>query len=298
MNTPHDVQPDEPERIQPGERRRWWLIPLGGIALALVLAFLWVFRFRIQRAFEPAPTLPPPPPTAAEAGDPAGAEDGDEAGSVLYQTGFDDPAQGADWELFDDGIVSAQIDGGQLVVEVDSITDQGTWSGLNFTFEDFVLEVDATKLAGPDENGIIVIFRLVDNENYNRFDITSDGYYRLFAVRDGVQQVVSDLAFSPAILTGEATNHLRVEAVGGEFRFSVNGEPLRLCVSDDENVRPIPMEDECLGGEYVMQWNDDDLMRGKVGLGAQGVTGFDGEQTTPAQATIGFDNLVITDAAE
>ncbi len=293
--TSRERQPNEPER----RRARWWVIPLIVIALALVLAFLWVFRFRIQRAFEPAPTLPPPPPAAAEAGEAAGSEGGGEAGGVLYQTAFDDPAGGEDWELFDDGIVAARIEEGLLVAEVGAITDQGTWSGLNYTFEDFVLDVDAVKLGGPDNNGIIVIFRLVDNENYNRFDISSDGYYRLIAVRDGVQRVVSgDWAFSPAILTGDATNHLRVEAAGDTFRFAVNGEPLRLCISEDEDTQPIPMEDECLGGEYVMEWTNGDLMRGKIGLGAQGFTGFDGEQATPAEATIGFDNLVITDAGE
>jgi hypothetical protein len=293
--TSRERQPNEPER----RRARWWVIPLIVIALALVLAFLWVFRFRIQRAFEPAPTLPPPPPTAAEAGESAGSEGGGEVGGVFYQTTFDDPAVGEDWELFDDGIVAARIEDGRLVVEVDAITDQGTWSGLNYTFEDFVLDVDAVKLGGPDNNGIIVIFRLVDNENYNRFDISSDGYYRLIAVRDGVQRVVSgDWAFSPAILTGDATNHLRVEAAGDTFRFAVNGEPLRLCVSEDENTQPIPMEDECLGGEYVMEWTNGDLIRGKIGLGAQGFTGFDGEQATPAEAIIGFDNLVITDVGE
>lgn len=280
-------QPNETKR----QHVRWWVIPLVVIALALAMAFLWVFRFRIRRAFEPAPTLPPPPPVAAEAGEAAGA--------VLYQTAFDDPAQGEDWELFDDGIVAARIEEGRLVVEVDALTDQGTWSGLNYTFGDFALDVDAAKLAGPDNNGIIVLFRLVDNENYNRFDISSDGYYRLIAVRDGAQRVVSgDWAASPAILTGEATNHLRVEAAGDAFRFAVNGEPLRLCVSEDENTQPIPMEDECLGGEYVMQWTNGDLMQGKIGLGAQGFTGFDGEQITPAQATIGFDSLVIAEAAE
>jgi hypothetical protein len=293
--TSHERGPNESGR----RRVRWWVIPLAVIALALVLAFLWVFRFRIQRAFEPAPTLPPPPPTAAEAGESAGSEGGGGAGGVLYQTAFDDPAAGEDWELFDDGVVAAQIEDGQLVVAVNAITDQGTWSGLNYTFEDFALDVDAAKLAGPDNNGIIVIFRLVDNKNYNRFDISSDGYYRLIAVRDGAQRVVSgDWASSPAILTGEAANHLRVEAAGDTFRFTVNGKPLRLCVSEDEDTQPIPMEDECLGGEYVMEWTNGDLTRGKIGLGAQGFTGFDGEQVTPAEATIGFDNLVIAEVTE
>ncbi len=269
-----------------GERRRrfpWWvaaiLVPLvligGGVA--------WLYQGRIRAVFERPATLPPPPPGQGE--------------GVLYQTGFEDPAVAADWDIFNDGMVSAAISGGQLVVDVNAVSDTGTWSAMNFTYGDFVLDVDATKLAGPDDNGIIVLFRLVDDQNYNRFDISSDGYYSLSKVRSGNNLIVSDYNASPAILTGAATNHIRITAVGNTFRFEVNGTPLLLCTSDDPHVQPIwdvsAEQPSCLGGQIVEQWTDDSLSRGKIGLGAQGFVGFDGQNTTPALATIGFDNLVI-----
>lgn len=258
------------------------MIVLVGVALA------WLFRPRLERLLERPPTLPPPPPTLAE-----GSVQG---GDVLYAADFDDPAQAADWELYNDGIIAAQIAEGMLVVSVNALEDKGAWSGLNYTFEDFVLEVDARKLAGPDNNGIVVIFRLTDAANYNRFEISSDGYYRLSMVRNGVSRIVSDYNYATAILAGEATNHITLRAEGDTFRFAVNGQPLALCVSDDPNVQPLwdIASGACLGGAVSEAWHNADLPRGRIGLGVQGFTAFDGENLTPAQATVGFDNVVIT----
>lgn len=274
-----------------GRRRfRWWIAPLVVIIVAAGAIALWLFRPRIERAFERPATLPPPPPTAA--GDSGGAQ----PGGTLYAANFDDEAQAADWSLFDDGIIAARISEGMLVVDVNALENKGAWSGLNYTFEDFVLDVDATKLGGPDDNGIVIVFRLTDQGNYNRFDISSDGYYTLTMVRDGLSRTVSDYNLSDAILRGEATNHIRVRAVGDTFRFAVNGQPLALCVNDDPAVQPLwdPATGECLGGEIVEEWRNGDLPRGRIGLGAQGFTGFDGEMDTPALATIGFDNVIIS----
>lgn len=280
------------EQAEPRRRRsRWWIIPLILVVL-LAAAVGWVFRFRIARVFEAAPTAPP---TLAVSSSGSGGE----GAGLLYETGFDEGAE-ADWELFDDGIISASVEDKRLVVEVDSLVDAGGYSGLNYTFGDFVLEVDATKLAGPDNNAMFVVFRLTDAQNYNRFDISSDGYYSLNKVRDGVQTTVSDWMALPAIRTGDETNRIRVEARGDTFRFAINGEALLLCISYEPGVQPIPMDGECNGGEMDEEWVDANLPQGKIGLGVQGYTGFDGEQTTPAQATAAFDDVVIAapEAAE
>lgn len=282
-------------RRGPERRRRfpWWILAVIIPLLLIAGGFAWVNQLKIQRWIADLtsgePTAAPPPP-----GEGAGE------GAVLYETNFDSPSAAADWEAaFDDGTISALISNGQLVVDVDALTDVGTWLAMNFTFSDFVLDVDATKLGGPDDNGIIVLFRLQDNENYNRFDISSDGYYTVSMARGGERIVISDFIQSDAIITGAATNHVRVYAVGDTFRFEVNGTPLTLCVSDGSSAHPIPMLDEagaltCMGGQLTDSWQNGDLMEGKIGLGAQGFVGFDGENSRPALATIGFDNLVIT----
>ncbi len=278
------------ESASPPVRRHalWWIALPVLLVILVGAALVWLFRPRLERLLERPPTLPPPPPTLAQGNA--------QVGGVLYAADFDDPAQAADWELYNDGIIAAQIAEGMLVVSVNALEDKGAWSGLNYTFEDFVLEVDARKLAGPDNNGIVVIFRLTNAANYNRFEISSDGYYRLSVVRNGVPRIISDYNYAASILTGEATNHITLRAQGDTFRFAVNGQPLALCVSDDPNVQPLwdIASGACLGGEVVEAWRNADLPRGKIGLGVQGFAAFDGENLVPAQATVGFDNVVIT----
>lgn len=274
-----------------GRKRRrfpWWLIPLALVVLVIAAGMVWLNWHSIRDFLEPRATLPP------------GAVEQEGKPGVLYDTDFENEAVQADWESFNDGFIRAAVEGGQLVVGVNALDDTGTWSGLNLTFEDFVLDVDATKLEGPDDNGIIVIFRLTDTENYYRFDISSDGYYSVSKVRGGEPMIVSDWNRSQAIYTGEGTNHIRVRAVGDTFSFEVNGMRLPLCVAYDPNVQPLwdpsAGEPACLGGQIVESWQDAELTQGKIGLGAQGFTGFDGENATPAVATIGFDNLIIWSA--
>lgn len=268
-------RPEKPQR-----RRRWWLLIPLLLALIIIGGLFYVLQYRIEAMFEAAPTLPPTPPSVSTPG-------------VLYFTDFENPDAAADWDIFKDGFISSEIKDGQLVVDVNALVDTPAWSGLHYTFGDFVLDVDAAKLAGPDDNAIMVVFRLVDPDNHNRFYISSDGYYSLTRVRDGVPTLVSDWNASPAIQTGGATNHIRLTAVGNSFRFEVNGTPMRLCTTDQPGVQPLwdpNNPGQCLGGVVVDTWQDADLAQGRIGLGAQGYVGVD---TQGALATIGFDNLVV-----
>jgi hypothetical protein len=271
-------------------RRRfpWWIVVVVAV-IGAVAALVFVFQFQIKKALAPKPTaLPPPPGASGGQALPPG---------VLYQTTFDDPAIAKDWELFDDSRISAAIKDSQLVVGVNALTDTGAWSGLNFSFDDFKLDVDAAKIAGPDDNGIIVMFRLTDKQNYDRFDISSDGYYAVSKVRNGLRTTVSDFPVmpSPAIRTGNATNHIRVTGRGSKFSFEVNGTPLKLCVAADGSSKPLwDQNGQCLGGVLADNWQDSDLPKGKIGLGAQGFVPHTGDlNPQPAVATIAFDNLVI-----
>ena len=281
---------DNNNQTKTPRRFKWWLIPIVLIVVVGIGGVLWINQRAIADIFEPKPTLPP---------DVGAAQDG-----KLYWTDFEDAATLADWEFFDDGVISAKAESGRLVVGVNSYADEGTWSGLNLTFTDFVLDVESIKMDGPDDNGIIVIFRLTDTQNYNRFDISSDGYYAVSKVRNGIPYPVSDWRLSAAIAQGADFNDIRVRAVGGTFSFYVNGTALPLCISYDPDVQPLwePTSEEptCLGGDVIMTWEDNALPAGKIGLGAQGFIGFDGENNTPAFAVIGFDNLIIwsSDAPE
>lgn len=268
-------------------KRWWWLIIV--ILVPIIIFLLWVFRLRIERLFEQEPTLPPPPPTQE-------SSQGDTVEGILYSTDFDDAAGLGDWETpFDDGIASAQFEGGRLVVGVDALYDVGTWLALNYTFDEFDLEVDTERVSGNEDGGVIILFRIADTLNYDQLDIYSDGYYRLISTREGVQRVISDYNLSPAIAV-DAANHVTIGASGGVYTFAVNGVPLLMCVSDDPAVRPLWSADsgECIGGEAVTEWRGAGLSRGKIGLGVHAYSGFDGQLTTPAVMQAAFDNLVIT----
>ncbi|MBN1310164.1 MAG: hypothetical protein JXB30_02015 [Anaerolineae bacterium] len=268
---------------KPRRRFRWGFVILGVLALFVIGGLIFLFQYRIAALFEPAPTVPPTPPGGSTPG-------------VLYYSDFENPDAASDWEIFDDGFIWSEIGDGRLVVGVNALVDTGAWSGLGYTFDDFVLDVDAAKLDGPDDNSMIIVFRLTDKENYNRFDVSSDGYYSLSKVREGSPTIVSEWNLSPAIQTGGANNHIRLTAIGNAFRFEVNDTVLMLCVSVGDDVQPLwdpNNPDQCLGGGLVDTWQDSDLPSGRIGLGAQGYVGFDGESTTMATATIGFDNLVV-----
>ncbi len=270
---------------EPEKKRRWPLIMGVVLLLGIISVAAWLFAPRYTGLFEPEATQPP-------------TLDAGASGQVIYQTSFDTDADFASWQMFDGGSISVAAGEGQLVVTVNALEDTGTWSGSNFTLDDFVLAVAAEKLDGSDDNGISVIFRLQDENNFNRFDISSDGFYSLTAVRDGVATVVSDWKRSPVIQQGNTVNQLRVIAEGDTFTFEVNGAQMPLCISDDPAVGALwdPTADEptCLGGEVLDRWVNGDLASGRVGLGAQGFTGFDGETSTAAYAVIAFDEVVIT----
>jgi hypothetical protein len=137
---------------------------------------------------------------------------------------------------------------------------------------------------------------MTDKNNYNRFDITSDGYYSVSKVRDGIPTLVSDFNTSSAIVTGTGLNHITLEVNGDTFRFIVNGTVLKLCLSADPNTQPLwdpASPDTCLGGQVTDTWANSDIPKGKIGLGAQAYVGFDGTNSTPAIASISFDNIVV-----
>ncbi len=94
---------------------------------------------------------------------------------------------------------------------------------------DFVLDVDATTVGGPENNAFGVVFRYNEgtDEFYN-FSISADGYYVM--TLDGFNyeepQFIVDWNTSSAIKTGYQTNHLKVVAIGDTIEFYVNDQLL------------------------------------------------------------------------
>jgi hypothetical protein len=138
-----------------------------------------------------------------------------------FYESFDDARNG--WTLAQSQQADIDITSGQLRIAVKK-PDSLAWSvAAGKTFGNVTLDVDATPLAGPDDNDYGVIVRHVDDQNFYRFEISSDGYYNVQKRENGQwHNLTADWVESNAIRKGAATNHLRVVCAGATLTFYVN----------------------------------------------------------------------------
>lgn len=191
----------------------------------------------------------------------AGCATGGALTPLPYADDFSTTTSG--WKTVNDPAVTVAYQDGALHFSVDEL-DQIAWSVSGRRFADFTLTVDATQVAGPNDNSYGVIVRYVDDRNFYRLDISGDGYYAINQRKDGAWIKLQDWTESPAIQPGAATNQLQVTARGPQFALLVNGQP-------------------------VTTFTAEDFAQGDIGLTAG--TLFD----TPG-VRIAFDNLTVTEA--
>jgi hypothetical protein len=178
-----------------------------------------------------------------------------------YTESFSDPNHG--WKTASDEAIKIAVQDGALHLKIDDL-DTIAWSTpKDKRFGDFVLDVDATQVDGPNDNTYGVIFRYQDDRNFYRLDISGDGYFAVFKRKDGVWTKVQDYVESAAVKQGNATNHLQAIAKGKQFTFNVNGETVKT-------------------------FSDGDFPSGNIGVTAG--TLFDN-----AGVRIAFDNLTVSE---
>ncbi len=150
--------------------------------------------------------------------------------SPPFADSFDDTRNA--WTLMHNNQADMTIEGGLLrltILQPDSLA----WSvATGKTFDDFTLDVDATPLAGPDDNDYGVIVRHMDDDNFYRFEISSDGYFNVQKRQKGKwEKLIPDWTPSEFIHNGKATNHLRVACAGSSLTFYVN-QTLLIQITD------------------------------------------------------------------
>jgi hypothetical protein len=215
-----------------------------------------------------------------------------EPGTVLYTAAFTSGSDG--WSQFDDGRLSAQAGDGALVLRVNQ-PDSAAFSTAPYHFADALFSVTASAIDGPIDNGfgLIVGLRTGDNtrledDSYLLFLISSDGYYSARKREQGSETTLSTWIASPAIRLGLGQdNHLRAELVGGEARFTVNGEPMQFCVPNAPDGVSTYYLDECLDGTMV-----DALPMPGAGEGQLGVVALTTATGGPG-VTVRFENAVV-----
>jgi hypothetical protein len=211
-----------------------------------------------------------------------------EPGILAYIAAFEDEA--ADWEQ-NEGRIAAQVTADAMRLEINGF-GEGIYSAAEHYFGPFDLRLMVRALANPDpENtGYGVIFRQLDRDNYYLFLVSTDGYYRVSRVTDGVPQTISNWHTSDAIAQGtEAWNHLRVIGDNDRFQFFANGRLLELCIPDDPDAESTPLASgECQGGTWQSVLIDREIPIGRLGVAAE--VDPDARETG---LVVEFDNLLV-----
>jgi hypothetical protein len=146
------------------------------------------------------------------------------SGTTLFKDDFSSPTSGWDHTKYDEGMMDYDSGGYRILVNALLVN---LWSSPHKDFNDVRIEVDAGKLAGPDENRIGLICRS-DGKSYYFFIMSSDGYYGVGIFTGGQAALLgqSEMQSSNKIITGTAINHLRADCNGDDLAFYVNGSKL------------------------------------------------------------------------
>jgi hypothetical protein len=146
--------------------------------------------------------------------------------SILFQDDFSRTDGG--WTNGSDADTTVEYLNGGMRILIKS-PNFVTWSRPHQSLPaDVRVEVDATKVAGPDINAFGVICRYQDKDHFYRGYATSDGYVGIVTRENGVSKVISaadgKLHQSSSINQGNALNHVRMDCVGKTLTLYVNGK--------------------------------------------------------------------------
>lgn len=154
---------------------------------------------------------------------------------VLFFDDFSDPPSG--WGIWKRDGASVEYFEEGLRIQVNE-PQYDFWSVAGLNFEDVSIEVDASNLAGLDDNDFGIICRYQDKENFYMMVVSSDGYYGIAKLRDGQYGMIGaqQLQYNrDAIRSGKARNHLRADCIGSTLRLYANGQ--LLMEASDEDLR-------------------------------------------------------------
>ena len=238
--TPVVAVPEErPERAPEKELRRaekmaprrtwlaWGLIPIA----LIVLGYSVLVRLTRQSL------VPKPTPTAVAV--PKGVYTPTLrtplAKEVLLEDNFSDPKSGWDTRTTDKYEVGYKNGEYRTAVRAPNY-EAWTLAAQKEEWSDFVIEVDARRVAGPLDNdyGLVVRHR-AKPEGFYMFLVSSDGWYSVQIWQGDQSRELVGWTEAKAIRKGEESNRLMVECVGSRMRFYANGA--LLVAIQDETLR-------------------------------------------------------------
>jgi hypothetical protein len=161
-------------------------------------------------------------------------------GQALYQDDFSDPVDG--WVQTSDMNGSLGYFQGAYQIQVNT-ANHDLWAVSGHEYQDVQLEAVVSSVEGPVFNRFGLICRFQDALDYYFFIISSDGYYAIGRNIHGSISLLGQemMAFSDAIVQGNAPIHLRFDCIGNTLTGTV----------DDQ---------------VIASANDDSLTKGDAGL--------------------------------
>lgn len=155
--------------------------------------------------------------------------------SIIFKDNFSDTSGGWDTVQKEDGTTGYVPNGYRIFVNKSKWYFWSIPSKVS-KITDARIEVDTTKVAGPDENEIGIICRYKDDNNFYFLTIGSNGSYSINKTKEGKDNFIGmdKIQFAgQKIRTGNANNHLRADCIGNELSLYANGE-LLTTVTDTE----------------------------------------------------------------
>ena len=142
-------------------------------------------------------------------------------GGTLYKDDFSDPTSGWSRTVSRNGAMDYDAGTYRMLILK---TNYDLWSVSGHAFQDVRVEAGAIRVKGPLENRFGLICRFRDARDFYFFIISSDGYYAIGKVRDGVRTLLGQpmMAPNPAIVTGGGPNRLRFDCIGPALTAYVN----------------------------------------------------------------------------
>ncbi len=141
---------------------------------------------------------------------------------LLFEDDFSDSTSGWDRYADDDTFTDYSEGGYRIFVNT---SESYSWANPYLQLTDVLIEVDARKLGGPNDNDFGVICRYKDIENFYFFVISSDGYYSINKYLNGNLEIVGREQYgeSTAIRQGADFNEIQASCIGNNLELVVNG---------------------------------------------------------------------------
>lgn len=139
----------------------------------------------------------------------------------VFMDDFSDHNNGWLVTVTDNGVVHYDGDAFRIMIR-EANSDYWSTPGLNLS--NTIVDVDAVRVTGPENNLYGLACRWQDENNYYSFQVSDDGYYGIIRMKDGVRTVISgdQMQTTDLIQNGDGANHLRADCLDSTLTFYLN----------------------------------------------------------------------------